>query len=163
MKYFINAMGKVWQLVIFAVFGLALVFFPTHLVKVVYQIKGGVMLLFAALNLYACFKNPDHAPFGKTLIYLASGVAVMLQKSDTLIPLGIVWAMLILMECAEEIDEALHSREIHPIPLIWVAISVVLAVMLLSDPAEHFVFHMRILGLEILAYCGLNWWKSRNA
>ena len=162
MKKFIYTLEKSYQLIFFAVLGLALVIVPQHIVKAVPYVLGVGLILLAILNAWQCYKDPARAAHpGRSVVYLAVGLVALLIRADALGTLGVIWAMLILMECAEEFDEMFHEREIHPIPLVWSLISIVLAVMLMHDPVEHFVFHMRILGLEIIAYSAIRW-MSRN-
>ena len=82
---------------------------------------------------------------------------VLLLREQSLGVIGVIWAMLSLEETAEEINEYYHTRQFSLGRLIWLVITVVLAILLMHDPFEHFVFHMRILGLEMIATAFVRW------
>ena len=59
--------------------------------------------------------------------------------------------MLSLYETAEEITESYIHKNYSVTGIISSVISIALAVLLLFNPFEHFSFHVRILGLEMIA------------
>ena len=164
MKNIIYKLTKDYELYIFAIFGLLLIVIPQYLVKWVPYVMGVGLILYGCFNLFNIFRITDKTAHpGKQLVYLVVGLVTLLQGHESLVTLGVFWALLILLECGEEIDELYHTGEFHPIPMIWMVISLVLAVMLMHDPMEHFVFHMRILGLETIAFSAIHWWRRRQA
>ena len=140
-----------------ALFGLLLVLFPHYIAVVVPYVMGVGLILYACVNAFQVLKGGDREGRpGQYLLYLVVGVVTLLQREGSFTTLGVIWAILILRECSEEIDEFYETRELHVFKLIWTIISLFLAFMLMHDPKEHFVFHMRILGLEIIAYSMLH-------
>jgi len=57
-----------------------------------------------------------------------------------------------LEEAGKEITESFEKENFSVIRTIFAAITIVLAILLLFDPFEHFTFHVRVLGLEMLSY-----------
>ena len=162
MTKFIHSFEKNYQVYIVAAFGLLLILIPNIIVRVVPYVLGGGLIAYAGYNAYRVWKSGDReAHIGKYLVYLIVGIMALIQRDNARVMLGVIWAMLSLQECAEEIDEYYHTRELHLFKMIWVVISIVLAFLLLHDPFEHFVFHMRILGLEVIATAFMRW-KSLN-
>ena len=146
------------QILVFTVLGCALILFPDHIVKVLHWVAGITLIIYACVNLFLSLRFPDaKARPGQSLLHLAVGIVVLLLREQSLGVIGVIWAMLSLEETAEEINEYYHTRQFSLGRLIWLVITVVLAILLMHDPFEHFVFHMRILGLEMIATAFVRW------
>ena len=145
-----------------ALAGVLLLLFPNQIVKLVPWVGGIGLILAACLNLAPGIRNarPDFRP-GRSVVLLALGVMLLMLKHESLGVIGVIWAMYILHETAEEVNEAWHAKHIHPLRAIWLAVSVVLAVLLMHDPFEHFVFHMRVLALELIG-TAVDHWNARR-
>lgn len=153
MEKLINRIDNSYIILICVLFGMALILFPRALVVAVPYVMGCGLILYACADTAVTLRHKDgHRRFGKNLIWLAVGLVTLIQREESLNTLGVIWALLILQEVAEDLDVFWETRELHVVKLIWSVISLVLAVMLMHDPDEHFVFHMRVLGLEIIAY-----------
>ena len=140
------------QVFAFAVLGLILVLFPEGVEAQLPYILGVVMLIYAAVNLVVCFRYPDsEVRMGKSLLMGALGVVVCLQKAESIGTLGIIWAILSLQDTAEELEDYRRTKIIRPINVIGIIVSVILAVLLLLAPFEHFSMHIRVLGLEMIS------------
>ena len=141
-----------------ALAGVLLLLFPNHIVKLVPWVGGIGLIAAALLNLAVGIRDarPDFRP-GRSVVYLALGVVLLMLKHESLGVIGVIWAMYTLYETAEEVNEAWHAGRIHPLRAIWLAASVVLAVLLMHDPFEHFVFHMRVLALELIGTAVDHW------
>lgn len=162
MKKLVYKIENQYLLYACAVFGLALILLPQYLVKAVPYALGGGLIVYGGLRLFTILKSGDReARPAKYLVFIVVGLVSLLQRAGSLTTIGVIWAMLTLQECVEEIDEFYETRELHILPMAWTVFSIVLACMLLHAPAHHFVFHMRILGLEVIAASYLHWRDKR--
>ena len=153
MKKLFGKIENIVVLIALTVFGVLLIAVPQHLVKVVPYVMGGGLILYGIVNLVMIFKSGDRqAKPGRQLIFLVVGLVSLLQRNGALATIGVLWAILTLLDCAEEINEFYETRELHPFALLWMLVEIVLSVMLMHDPMEHFVFHMRILGAEFIVH-----------
>ena len=151
MKQLIKGLKNDYLVYALAVFGVALVFFPHYIVRAVPYLMGVGLIAYGAFNLYAILSSGNReAHPGAQIVHIAVGLVALILREDATVMLGVIWAWLVLHEVAEEVDEYYHTRELHVLRMLWAAVSLVLAVMLMHKPAHHFVFHMRILGLETL-------------
>ena len=92
------------------------------------------------------------------MLYVILGAAILYYREDSLGPIGSIWALFTLVEVAEEVNEAYHHRKMPSvISLLIVVASTALAIMLLFDPFEHFSFHVRILGIEMVLSIFARW------
>ena len=64
-----------------------------------------------------------------------------------------IWAVLVLVEVSEEINAMWRKKHYSVFHLVLALISVLLAVMLMVNPFEHFITHVRVLGLEVVSSC----------
>lgn len=89
---------------------------------------------------------------GDAIIKAVAGGVFLFMRSESISILGVIWAVLSLHEVAEEINEFRKTKKISFISGAGIVASLVLAVMLMMDPFGHFNTHVRILGIEILAF-----------
>ena len=59
--------------------------------------------------------------------------------------------MLSLNDVAEEIDDYRKSGKFRPVGAASIVLTIIFSALLMLDPFEHFPFHIRILGLEMIA------------
>ena len=137
----------------FVIIGLILIIFPNEMGIAAPYILGGVLLLYGILNIIVSVKyRKSFVSQGKIVISIVTGGVLLFQRGDSVSILGVVWAMISLYEAAKEIDEYRHEKKVSLISLIWIIISIGLAVLLMINPFAHFYTHVRILGIEIIVY-----------
>ncbi len=159
--------GRIENLVILialVVFGALLIAIPQYIVHVVPYVMGVGLILYGCFNLIMIFRSGDReAKPGRQLLFLVVGLVSLLQRRGALATIGVLWAILTLLDCAEEINEIYETREFHLFAILWMLVEIVLSVMLMHDPMEHFVFHMRILGAEFIVHSFLRWQAMKKA
>lgn len=139
------------QVYIFAVLGVICIVFHEQLTDIMPHIIGLFLVLTGLINIIFHFINKEsRISLGTSFIYLVGGGAVVATHHESIVILGIMWALLSLLEVAEEIDEMVAHQEFSLFHTIMIIISTALAVMLLTDPFEKFAEHMVILGLEMI-------------
>ena len=154
MKSLIRNLEKEYLAIAILVIGILLVIFPEQFAKVFPWVLGIVLVLRAALVLILVlrYKDSQHGP-GKAIAFAVIGLTIMIRGSESTGIIGVIWAVYTLLEISGEIDEMWEKKHVSPISIIVAAVSVGLAVMLMTDPLTHFVSHVRILGLEICSSC----------
>ena len=152
MKKIILGLEDNRQVFIFAILGLIMIIFPEQVGTAVPYILGIGLLVYGCLNIIISLKYPDSSvSLGGGVINIVLGILFLIQKSDSIAILGVVWAMISLYEAAKEIDDYRHKKKLNLITIISVIVSIALAVILMINPFAHFNTHVRILGLEIIA------------
>lgn len=152
MKKQIKNLEKEYLVVALLVIGLLLIIFPARF-SIAFPWVLGIVLVLRGLSVIVLalhYKDPEHTP-GRAIVYITLGLTVMILGSRAVGIIGVIWAVFSLMEVAGEIDEMWKEGHYSIIRVISCVISVALAVLLMTDPFKHFVTHVRILGLEILA------------
>ena len=81
------------------------------------------------------------------------GLTIMIRRSEATGIIGVIWAVLVLVEVSEEINAMWREKHCSVFHLVLALISVMLAVMLMVNPFEHFITHVRVLGLEVVSSC----------
>ena len=153
MKKIILALEDNRQIYAFVILGLILIIFPNAMGIAAPYILGAALLLYGIVNIVISVKYPESSvSLGDGVISVVAGGVFLAQRGNSVAILGVVWAMISLYEAAKEIDEYRKEKKINLIGIIVVIISIVLAVMLMVNPFVHFYTHVRILGLEIIAY-----------
>lgn len=151
MKKLIVGLEKDWVVFLFGVIGLLLILFPEPLTDAAPILLGAVLLLRGLAGAVILWRYPkEEIKPGKIVLYLVLGIAILHHTADSIGVIGAIWAMVSLNEVAEEINEAVENRRFSAFRMIMSVVSIVLAVMLLFDPFEHFATHVRVLGLEML-------------
>lgn len=154
MKHFIRNLEKEYLVIVFLVVGILMVIFPETFAKGFPWVLGIAMILRGILVvlLAVYYKDPGHGP-GKAILYWVLGLTILIRGSDATGIIGVMWAVFSLAEVSEEINEMWKEKHYSVIHLLGAVVTILLAVMLMVDPFRHFVTHVRILGLEILASC----------
>lgn len=152
MKKIIIGAERDWLVFLSALSGLALILFPEQLSNLIPFFAGIGLVLNGLASGFVCWRYHDAgAKPGRAVLFLALGISILLNSSEAIGVIGAIWAMISLNEAAEEINEAAENKHFAPLQAVMTVISIALAVMLLFDPFEHFVTHVRILGLEMIA------------
>ena len=151
MKAVIMGLKDNRQVLAFVVLGLILVIFPNEMGTVAPYILGIVQILYGGLNIIISLKYPDASvSLGGGIISVVVGAIFLFQKGDSIAIIGVIWAMLSLYEASKEIDECRKKKEHLIVSIISIVVTIGLAVILMIDPFEHFITHVRILGLEMI-------------
>jgi len=79
------------------------------------------------------------------------GIILLLETDQAIAILGIVWAVFSLNDVAKEINDYYKTRKFRVIGAVSIVLTIVFSAILMLDPFEHFAFHIRILGLEMIA------------
>ncbi len=88
---------------------------------------------------------------GDAVVRGVLGVILLLETSQAIAILSIVWAVLSLNDVAEEINDYYRTRKFRLVGAVSIVLTIIFSAMLMLDPFGHFVFHIRILGLEMIA------------
>ena len=154
MKSLIRNLEKEYLAIAVLVIGILLVIFPEQFAKAFPWVLGIALILRAVLIMILTlhYKDSQHGP-GKAIVYGVMGLTIMIRGSEATGIIGVIWAVYTLMEVSGEIDEMWEKKHVSAVSVIVAAVSVGLAVMLMTDPLTHFISHVRILGLEICTSC----------
>lgn len=154
MKKIILGLEKDWIAFLFGIVGILLIIFPKQVSAVVPYVLGAGLILLGAVRIIVLIKYKSEANVraGDAIIDIVLGTAILYHNSTAIGAIGAIWAMIVLYEAAGEITDAVRNRSYSVIRTTSAIISIGLAVLLLFAPFEHFEFHVRILGIEILAY-----------
>lgn len=160
MEKFILKLKDDRMIYLFAAFGVLLILFPAQFTGIAPHVMGALLVLYAIANFVLLRRNPalgeklmmSSVKPGQSFVFLVLGIVVLVKRHESIGPLGSVWAVLTLYEVMAEINEMAHEKHFPVLRVALVLIETVLATMLLFDPEEHFTFHVRILGIEMLLY-----------
>ena len=135
----------------FAVVGVFLIAFPTQLAQIAPLVIGIELILYSVASFIISirYKDADVNP-GKAFVYVILGAAIMHQESEAIGVIGSMWAMIALLEAADEINEMLRTKKYSVFHIVSIVLSTLLAIALLFAPFEHFVMHMQLLGVEMV-------------
>ena len=154
MKRFIKNLENNYIGVLILIVGVLMLIFPEQIAVVSPFFLGGGLILrgIAVVFLAVRYKDNSNEP-GMAVLYCVLGSVIVILGSDAIGIIGIIWAVFSLAEVSTDINEMWKSKRCSVVHIITAVISVVLAVMLIIDPFEHFTVHVRILGLEIISSC----------
>ncbi len=152
MKKLIIGLDKDWLAFVSGVIGVLLIIFPKNFVILVPWLLGITLLLRAVTSVIILLKYKDQKiNAGSIVIYAVLGMVILVHNAESIGVIGSVWAMISLKEVSDEITQSYCEKHFSVFRLVVAAVSVGLAVMLLFNPFEHFEFHVRVLGLEMLS------------
>lgn len=154
MKRFIKNLENYYIGILILIIGVLMLIFPEQIALVAPYFLGGGLIVrgIAVVFLAVRYKDASKGP-GMAVLYCILGLVIMLLGSDAVGIIGVIWAVFSLEEVSTDIDEMWQNKRFPVIHIITAVISVVLAVMLIIDPFEHFTVHVMILGLEIIVSC----------
>ena len=152
MKKLIVGLDKDWLAFISGLIGVLLIIFPRNFVILIPWLLGITLLLHAVTSFVILLKYKDQKiNAGSIIIYAVLGAVILIHSAQAVGVIGSIWAMISLKEVADEITQSYVEKRFSVFRLVVAAVSVALAIMLLFDPFEHFEFHVRVLGLEMLS------------
>ena len=153
MKKLIIGLQNDWLAYLFGIMGILLIAFPETFTGATPYMLGIGLIVKAIVGIISVckYKEETKAKAGNIVIDVVLGCAILFHNANAIGAIGAFWAMASLHEVSEEITEAFENRKFSLFRMIASGITVTLAVMLLFAPFDHFSFHVRILGLEILS------------
>lgn len=144
--------------IVLPITGMLLVTLAPYFTAFVGYLVGGAMLLFGGLMMGHAIWRREYASrethnTSIALSMLVFGVIVLIKHDDCLVMLGTIWGIYGIFFGVGDLTELfcrIASRE----PCIALGIEavagLVLSVLLLLHPVEHFTTHVRILGVELI-------------
>ncbi len=154
MKQFIRNLESDYLAMAVLAVGILMVIFPGHLAKAFPWVLGIVLILrgISVIILAFRYRDGEHEP-GRAILYSVMGLTILIRRSEAIGIIGVIWAVIALMEVSEELNAMWRKNHYSAVHLILAVISVALAVTLMVDPFKHFITHVRVLGLEIVSSC----------
>ncbi|MBQ8087067.1 MAG: hypothetical protein IJ234_01430 [Clostridia bacterium] len=163
MKHIILGLKDNRQVFVFVALGAVLIALAEHIVGILPGLVGIVLIAYAVLNVMVAFGFRDSGiQPGHWLVELVLGVVILIQHENAIDIIGVVLAMLTLFNAADEINEMYEQGRVQWLALMWILVSAALAYLLLHDPFEHIMAHIRILGLEMIANAFIRWYRGKQ-
>lgn len=143
---------------IFPVIGVILIIFAEHITRLVPYILGGAMVLVGILKGIAYLRNKrflDHISdeAGNGVVLFIMGTAFLIQGENSLVPLGITWAIIGIRKASKSLNSAIQQiylKKCFTASVLEFVIRIALALVLLFRPFEKFSAHVAILGMELI-------------
>lgn len=152
MRSLISNLKKDKQVYVFVALGIVLILFPDRIAEYAPHIVGVALILYSVVNISMELRFPESTiSLGDAVVRGVLGVILLLETSQAIAILSIVWAVLSLNDVAEEINDFYRTRKFRLIGAVSIVLTIIFSAMLMLDPFGHFVFHIRILGLEMIA------------
>lgn len=140
------------QALVFVILGALLIIFPEELAGVIPYFLAYALIIYAVINIYVGLRYPDSdVSIGDAFLKIVLGFVILFLEDKSIGMIGILWALQSLYEVAGTIDEFISTRRFRPVKCAVAVFITILAVMLITDPFEHFSVHVIVLGLEIIA------------
>lgn len=142
-----------WISCLYVVMGILLILFPVEFTAAIPYMLGLGLIARGLIRLAAVYKYRRTASVkvGWIIIDIVLGCAILYHNADAIGAIGAIWAMISLYEAAEEITKSYENRSFSARGMFFTVTTVVLAIMLMFDPFQHFAFHVRILGMEMIS------------
>ena len=144
---------------LFPVLGAVCLLAPELVAEHLPHILGGVMLFVGAAAIVTVLMDRDSTPgkitVGTDIVMVVLGVVTLLNASESLNVIAVMWGLLGLEKAAAEIDEANAARGREGgwlAPLATGVLELVLGTMLLVAPLANLGHHVLLLGLELLVF-----------
>lgn len=151
-KALLSNLKKDRQAFLFVILGIFLVLFSERISAYVPDMVGAALIAYAIINMYMELRYPESViSLGDAIVRAIVGIVLILEKEQAIAILGISWAVLSLNDVAEEIDEYHKTGEFRIIGAVSIIVTVISSALLMIDPFEHFEFHIRLIGLEMIA------------
>ena len=123
------------------------------------HVLGSVMLFVGAADIVTDLLDRDSTPgkitVGTDVVMIVLGVVTLLNTSESLNVIAVMWGLLGLEKAAAEIDEANEARGRQGgwlAPLATGVFELVLGTMLLMAPLANLGHHVLLLGLELVVF-----------
>ena len=151
-KLLLSYLKKDKQIYLFIALGIVFILFPNMIANHAPYIVGAALIIYAIVNIFMELKYPESSiSLGDAIVRGVVGLILLLETNQAIAILGIVWAVFSLNDVAKEINDYYKTRKFRVIGAIGIVLTIVFSAMLMLDPFEHFAFHIRILGLEMIA------------
>jgi len=152
MRSLISNLKKDKQVYVFVALGIVLILFPDRIAEYAPHIVGVALILYSVVNIFMELRFPESTiSLGDAVVRGVLGVILLLETSQAIAILSIVWAVLSLNDVAEEINDFYRTRKFRLVGAVSIVLTIIISAMLMLDPFGHFVSHIRILGLEMIA------------
>lgn len=163
MLYYVSHLRRNWMQVTFVFASLMLIVYPEPFVDSLHYILGTAFLIFAVVNfMRATVFHVEGISIGDCLVKAILAVIVIFMQYESIAIIGVIWALWSLEEAGREVDDFLHTRHFSILNLLLLIASIVLSILLIMDPFEHILLHIRYVGIEIIATILLSRNNERN-
>ncbi len=140
------------QQYLFIPLGIVFILFANRITSYAPYIAGAVLILYAAINVFTAIRYPESGiNLGDAVIRGIVGIILLLETKQAIAILGIVWAVISLNDAAKEINDYFRTKKFRIIGAVGIVFTIIISALLMLDPFEHFSFHVRILGIEMIA------------
>lgn len=144
---------------LFTIIGLLCVIFPGQITAGLPYVLGGTMIAAGVIYSAAYFRDRDawanrSSELANGLILLVVGVLCVFHGADSIVPLGITWAIIGLRKASKSLSRMIQNYGngiVFYTSLAEFLLRLTFSAMLLFSPIEKFQTHVMILGLEIVA------------
>lgn len=151
-KILLSYLKKDKQIYLFIALGIVFILFPGAITTHAPYIVGAALIIYAVVNIFMELKFPESSiSLGDAIVRGVVGIILLLETNQAIAILGIVWAVFSLNDVAKEINDYYRTRKFRIIGAISIVLTIIFSAMLMLDPFEHFAFHIRILGMEMIA------------
>lgn len=151
-RLLLSNLKKDRQIFFFVLLGIVLILFPNSISAYAPYIVGVVLILYGIINIFMELRYPEsEINLGGAVVRGVTGVILLMETEQAIAILGIVWAMMSLNDVAEEINDYWRTKNFRIVGAVSIVLTIVLSAMLMLDPFEHFAFHLRIVGIEMIA------------
>ena len=150
-KLLLSYLKKDRQIFLFVILGIVFILFAEKISEYAPYVVGVALILYALVNIFMELRFPEsEISLGGAIIRGVMGIILLLETEQAIAILGIVWAVLSLNDVAEEIDDYRRTKKFRLVGAVSIVLTIVFSALLMLDPFEHFAFHIRILGLEMI-------------
>jgi uncharacterized membrane protein HdeD (DUF308 family) len=140
------------QIYLFVIIGLALIIFPSHIASYAPYIVGCALIVYSIIDTIMDLRYPDaEISLGDSIVRGIIGIILLLETEQAIAIMGIVWAVFSLDDAAKEINDYYRTKQFRAIGALSIVLTIIFSAMLMLDPFGHLAFHIRVLGLEMIA------------
>ncbi len=140
------------QIYLFVIIGLVLIIFPSHIASYAPYIVGCALIVYSIIDTIMDLRYPDaDISLGDSIVRGIIGVILLLETEQAIAIMGIIWAVFSLDDAAKEINDYYRTKQFRVIGALSIVLTIIFSAMLMLDPFGHLAFHIRILGLEMIA------------
>lgn len=140
------------QKYVFVVLGVVLMLFPDHIASYAPYIVGCALIVYSIIDTIMDLRYPDaDISLGDSIVRGILGIILLLETEQAIAIMGIVWAVFSLDDAGKEINDYYRTKQFRLIGAVSIILTITFSAMLMLDPFEHLAFHIRILGLEMIA------------
>lgn len=141
------------------ILGVACLVIPEPVAEHLPHILGAVMLFVGAADIVTDLLDKGSVPgkitVGTDVVMIVLGIVTLLNTTESLNVIAVMWGLLGLEKAAHEIDESLEARASSGkwlMPLATGVFELVLGTMLLIAPIANLGHHVLLLGLELIVF-----------